>query len=351
MNENEYARQEYPISRVIMGFAFIAGGFYLYIQTGQWLFSSIFLALGLLSVLFASVLKINANRITRTLDISRTGLVQRYQREISFNEISTIQLGSSYNRKNGRSYRIEIALKDGEIIPLRKHHSSGRRGKEKKAQELRRFIGVGGADSSLGGMFNAALKMAKQVATPQFQAEQESISGNQAQIHERGGVRWQLETVGFGNMPISRWHALDYTLPSNFLYLAQKISGQKELPAQNLLNPVYEKLFEKPMQIYGFNEADIPNLPNADLFQLDSQLSEHFFAYTSDETRARQILNAWTKQPIIAWAKEHPFNGDSSDQLAILFSPNGLYLAVPGYVNEIYLDQLAELGTALVLAQ
>ena len=356
MNTNEYSLKEYPITSVIAGFGLIAGGFYSYFESRQWFIVGALLLLGLLALLFAFVLEIKGDSTTRTLSISRRGLIQRYYREFSFNEISTIQLGSRRSTDDdGRSstnYRIEINLKNGEMVPIRKNYSGGRRGKEKKASELREFIGVGGMDSSMGGMFNAAMEMAKQTVTPQMREEQESITGDQDQIHERDGIRWQLKTLGFGSMAIARWNAIDYFLPpTRFLYLVQKREGQIEIPSVGFLDTVQDKLFSQSLKVYGFGEKDAPNAANALQPKLENQLGELFLAHASDEVLATHILNAQTKALLVDWATKHPAGKDTSEQMAILFSPTGLYLTMPGYLNAEYLDELAGFGSKLFLAQ
>ena len=105
------------------------------------------------------------------------------------------------------------------------------------------------------------------------------------------------------------------------------------------------------MKIYNFDEADTPNLSNADLFPLDAHLEGDFFAYTNNKALAQNILNPWVKWPLADWARKHPFTQGSTDQLAVLFSPRGLYLAVMGYVNQEYLDELAHLGAELIRVQ
>ncbi len=353
---NEYALKEYPIVSMLFGLGTIAGAFYFYFRMNQWIPAAILLVIGLLMVLFSSVLEINGNRITRTLSISRRGLIQRYYREISFDEIAAIQVavhhGTDSDGDSTTNYRIEIALKNNEIVPLRKSYSSGRRSKEKKAQALREFIGVGGMPSSMGGMFNAAIEMAKKTATPQMREEQESITGNQDQIHERNGVRWQLKTLGFGNMAIARWNAIDYALPpTRFLYLVQKREGQIEIPSVGFLDSVQDKLFSQSLKIYGFEEKDAPDAANGIQPKLEQHLSELFSAHASDEVLVNHILNAQTKTLLTDWAIKHPASKDTSEQMAILYSPTGLYLSMPGYINAEYLEALAEFGTKLFLAQ
>ena len=347
-NPNELSYRKYPTTLILFGLFSIGGGFYLYLQKNSWLGPAIALALALLFFLLASVLEVNANRITRTLSISRRGLIQRYHQEIAYSEITSIHVGTSYDSGNSsRTYRVEIKHKDGNIVPLRKAYSSGKRSKEKQAQKLRDFIGIEGVDTSFGGMINTASR----VSLSQLRAEQESITGDQNETHVTDGIRWTISTHAFNTSLISRWHSSDYTLPENFLYLTQKMKGQKNLPDNKLLQSVYDKLFEQSLKIYNFDKADTPNLSNADLFPLDTHLEGDFFAYTSDKALAQKILNPWVERPLGVWAHKHPFTQGSTDQLAVLFSPRGLYIAVMGYINQEYLDELARLGAELIRAQ
>ena len=346
--DDQLSFRDFPTALVIAGLISSAGAVFFYTQSGQLTGTVIALGFSLLLFLFATVLNVSANRLTRTLHISRRGLVYRFQREIPFNEIASIQVGYSRSSDGGSpSYRVEILLNDGNVVPLRKAYSSGRRGKEKQAEKLRTFIGVGGVDMSIGGMFKG---MAQELQ-PKLQAEQESITGDQDEIHETNGVRWQIKTLSFGTNPITRWHSADYSIADNFLYLTQKMDGQKSPPDNKLMQAMYEKLFQQSLKIYGFDTSDAPNTQDADLFPLGTRLDTNFFAYTSDVGLAQQILNPWTEIPLATWAQAHPFKQNSTDQLAVLFGPQGVYLAVMGYINTEYLDELATLGAELVRAQ
>ncbi len=346
--DDQLSFRDFPTALVIAGLMSIAGAVFFYTQSGQSLGTVIALGFSLLLFLFATVLNVSADRLTRTLSISRRGLVYRFQREIPFSEIASIQVGYSHSSDGGSpTYRVEIRLNDGSVVPLRNAYSSGRRNKEKQAEKLRTFIGVGGVDMSIGGMFKG---MAQELQ-PKLQAEQESITGDQDEIHETNGVRWQVKTHAFGTAAITRWHTADYSLPDNFIYLTQKMEKQKNPPNNKLMQKVYEELFEQSMKIYGFDETDAPNMRDADLLVLDTRLTNTFFAYTSDTQLAQQILTPWTTIPLADWAQKHPFTQSSTDQLAVLFGPKGLYLSVMGYVNAEYLDELATLGAELVRAQ
>lgn len=348
---NQLSYREYPTPLFLFALFSIVAGIYIYFQNGKWTTLAIAFAIALLILLTVSVLEVSANRITRTLSISRRGPIQRYHKEIPFSEINAIQVrGSTDSDGGGRAYRVEIRLKDGNIIPLRETYYGGKGGKEKQARKLRDFIGVGGVDIS-GGIFGAIRQMKNQQFQPQLRAEQESITGYQDQIHETKGVRWQLQTFAFGSSPVSRWRTTDYALPGNFLYLTQKVRGQEAFPGKKFLQTIYDKLFEQSLKIYAFESTDTPNRKNAAPYPLGDRLSEYFVAYTSNPQIATQILTPWTTLPLANWAQNHPLTNGSTDQLVVLFSPNGLYLAIMGYLNAEYLNELAALGAELVLAQ
>ena len=56
--------------------------------------------------------------------------------------------------------------------------------------------------------------------------------------------------------------------------------------------------------------------------------------------------------PLAAWVQSHPLvKNNRSDELAILFSPEGLYLATMGLTNPEFLDDVAKLGAELIKAQ
>jgi hypothetical protein len=74
-------------------------------------------------------------------------------------------------------------------------------------------------------------------------------------------------------------------------------------------------------------------------------------AFTSDPAGARQILNPWVERPLADWAQKYPLKQGNTNQLAVIFSPQGVYLATMGLVNPEFLQELTALGVELVKAQ
>ena len=346
-NPNQYNIREYPTQSLIFGLALILTGLYLYWRNGQWIALAIPLGIVLLILLLSTVLNVQADRLTGTLSIAHRGLLRRTQRQIYFNEIESIQLGRSVRNDEGSkstSYRVEIWLNDGSVVPLRTSYSSGRKKKTETVEALRAFIGVSGAPTSVGGMID----LVSQVARSQIRVGQEAMTGDQVKIHETEGVRWQVESLSAGASPNTRWLAPDHALPDHFLYLAQKLEGQKsnklmQMVSENFLSP------SLLLNLYGFDESDTPGIENAETVALDRRLDTRFTALASDERTIRPILDAWARTSLSAWAEKYPLKQGSSDQLIVLLGPNGLYLAVSGHVAAERLEELANLGVALAL--
>ena len=344
-NQTRLSFREKPITLWIVGIIMLCLGVFFYFQhPTQLILPAIVAGIGLLILITASIVDVMADKVARTLTISRRSPLRKFSKTIPFDDIQGIQMGTSVDDEDGTStYRVEIALKDGSIVPLRSVYSSGRSAKVKRIQQLSEFIGVSGENDLLSNAFRAAAKQAQ----PQFKAEQESITGDQDIIHETDGVHWQLETLAHGGSPLTRWHSNDFRLPNSFLYLVQKTEGQKDLPDIKLLNNMVDMLFQRSIQIFSFDD-DAPDAQNADLIPLDERLAPFFFAYTNDSYRAKQILTPWASSALANWVARHPFKEGSNEQLGVLFGPNGLYLGVMGYVNQEYLDELTNLGVELI---
>jgi hypothetical protein len=349
---NQYSFREYPVPGLVFGLLFILGGFYLYWKDGQWILLAIASGVTLLIILLSTVLTVHADRLTGTLNISRRGLLRNYHREIYLHEIQSVQLGTSVSHdeegSTSTTYRVEIHLKDGSVVPLRSSYSSGRMWKERKAKAFREFIGVD-AGPAPGGI----LDFLSPKAPSQSEAESVVSDGRQAEMQVTQGIRWRGQSLSSRAFPISRWLTPDCTLPDHFLCLAQMPKGQK---SNKLLQSMFEK-FRAPSvlaRMYGFSKSDAPNIEHAETVSLDGRLSSHFTAYTSDEQITRPILAAWERTSLSAWAEKYPvrqgFTRDEQaapNQLVVLLGPNGLYLAVSSRIEADRLEEFVNLGVEL----
>ena len=349
--------RQYPIANWIIGIIFLAlaATHLTDLSLGPGSFNFILLilevAIGLFLLLTGSIMIIRADRTTQMLTFSYRSLLRGSKKEVSFAEIAGIHLESNISRGSSRragpTYRIAAVRKDGKSVPSYFFFSNRSKDKDRIVEKLRAFIGVGGDDTGFGGPLQAASQMAGQ----RFQEQQEGITGSEAEEHVTDGVHWILETRAFGGMPVSRWHSLDFKCGGNFLYLIQNIEGQGA--QDGLMATMGKMVYKTSMSLYGFSGDLTPNENQAVvLAPLDPQLENNFVAYTSDSSLARQILNPWAIKTLAAWAQSHPLTKNNrSDQLAVLFSPEGLYLATTGLTNPEFLDEAVKLGAELVKAQ
>ncbi|MCJ7622776.1 MAG: hypothetical protein MUO76_04670, partial [Anaerolineaceae bacterium] len=191
-----------------------------------------------------------------------------------------------------------------------------------------------------------------QMAQSYYQSEQESITGSQEEEHITNGVRWKVQTITFAATPVIRWYSLDFQFPGQFLFLTQKMKGH-EKSGGRMMASLGKIGFKQSLSIYGFrDEEHTPNLKRAEqLSNIDPLLEPHFSAFSSDPGRASRILNPGVVNLLANWAERYPLQQGASDQLAVLFGPNGVYLSMLGLTNPEHLAELAALGAGLVSGQ
>jgi hypothetical protein len=318
--------------------------------------------IGLLLLLLPSTLTIIADKTTRTLTLRYGLLIPRSVKTLSFDEIQTIHVDSQTSRTHSKSggtsrrttsYRLQVVKKDGTNLPFRIYYSSDFFLKEQRAKKLRAFIGLAETfdETPLGMLSNVP-----QIAQPILAQQQAALTGNNDQIRETNGVRWQLQTIALGATPITRWYSQDFKTPGTFLYVTQKVQGQKTLYGDGFMASIGKTLFKQVFAMYGFSGNDIPDMEQASVFgPLDPALESNFSAYTDEPNSARQLLTPWVQIPLTQWAQKYPLkqlqSGARFGQISIMFCPTGTYIATLGALQPAQVDELAALGAELIRAQ
>jgi hypothetical protein len=350
----ELTLRKFPIGNYVIGIIFLA----LAAIDHSWSVGSfnfilfmLEIAIGLFLILSGSILTIHADRASQMLMVSFRSLFHGSIQKIPIAEIAAIQLEISTSGRNrssgGPTYQIVAVRKDGQRVHFFLYFSSRDKDKDRMVGKLRAFLGVGGDDTGLGNLIQDASEMARH----QFQEQQEPITGDEMEERITDGVHWTLETKAFGGMPVSRWHSPDFRCEGTFLYLTQIEEG--EGTHGGLMAAMGKMVYKTSMTLFGFTGDLTPNESHGELLApLDPQLEGAFSAYTSDSSRARQILNPGAIQALTSWTQSHPLTKNNrTDQLYVLFSPLGLYLATMGLTNPGFLDDTAKLGAALIKAQ
>lgn len=306
---------------------------------------------GLVILLFSSILTVSADRASQTLTISHRSPLRGNQREILFSQIDSIDLQSTRSSRGGTSYRIVLLLKNGETIPFHSYYSNGSFGMMRKINRIRDFIGMEALDPSFKGMFQRAT----QVAQEQYRQQQEAMTGSEDEVHETGGVHWQVQTVAFGGQPITRWFSADYRLPGGFVYITQLAEGQKIFGGP--LGGLTGILYKQSLNAYGFGSDDTPGIETAEVInEIDPNLARSFSVYTSSAYSASQILNHGTIAVLLDWAQRYPLKTINSGkkvflQLVVMFSPQGVYVGCMGTMIPEAIEEMTRLGVEIVKNQ
>ncbi len=354
--ENEIKFRDFPIVGWLFGLGVLGFGAYqLFLNPStNWLNGGIGVLIGLAALILNHGLTITADRQTRTLILDYRSLLLHSVKEIPFDDISNIHIQSRTNRESGRSsssttYCIQASLKNGEVIPFRSYYSSEFLRKQAIVDGLRKFMDLPETlDASPVGILRAAPKIGAAIA----QAQQQALTGA-SEMRTIDGVNWQLQPIGIGASPATRWFSPDFKTQGAFLYLAQKVAGQS---SGGFMASLAKTLFKQSMSLYGFSASDTPNLSQADTYaSLSPELDTHFTAFTNDPAESRQILNPWMQNPLAAWGERHPlkqFQGSAGfSQIVVLFSPNGVYIATPTTLQPEQLEEITKLGVELVKSQ
>lgn len=327
--------REFPIIEWILGLSFSCFGglgtysvYNSYVEgrpVEAWGFAVVFLFLviGISFLLFTSVLTITADRVRRTLKLEHRSLLRHTLKQFSFDEIDGIAVQCAYSRS---SFGVSLKRKDGKVIPFQKAYSKRWKSKERQARMLREFIGVQGFDTK---------------SASKSYGELQSYLDT---IQETNGVHWQLKPKGDYS---PRWHSPDFRSQGGFLFLLQKVERQSSLGSLGI---------KLALSAHGFQADDTPGLDQATtLALLDPALESHFKAFTNAPASAGQILNPRAAKALTDWAGRHPlkmFNKPSSiGQLAMLFSPNGVYLGTWNLSKIDQVNEVAALGVELVKSQ
>jgi hypothetical protein len=350
-NSNELSITETPIALWLAGGAAMLLGGWVLVQEEGLAPGLIMLGFGaLLALVLAQVTTIRADRAAGMLTITYRALVRRGLREVPLLEIEAAEVESSHSsRSSSRTYRVALAMKSGERIPLHGYYSSGYEAKERTARRINAFLGVERSLSEAGAF--GSIRQALQASfTP-------------AREGETNGIRWVVEMGRLGEAPMTRWSTAEASFPDGFLFLAQKPPGWKDGPGGGLLGALAGLLHRQLLSLYGFEEADLPGLEKARTLEpADPGLAACFSAFTTHPEEAQRRLNAWVANLLDEWARRFPLQAGSAGpagaqdgqgsqvepgQLVALFAPRGLTLALFNIEGEAQIEEFIRLGAAL----
>jgi len=329
--------RDIPVLQWVLGLLFAGVGTLVVTQGGPLVFGGVFAAVGVGFLLFGSVLTITADRLTRTLKLDCRSALRHTSKQVSFNEIDGINVERSAAPRRGFVYRLTLLRKDGQVIPFRSYGSSGWKGMERRAGQLREFLGIQDSNRIPAGILPAELSRA-------------------AETHETNGVHWRIQpmyTASSSAPTGARWHSPDFKTPGIFLFVAQKAEGQS---SRGFLASLGGMFIRQALTLHGFSPEDTPGLERAEpLAPLEPALERHFMAYTNAPSSAQRLLNARVAAQLADWAARYPLKpsqrGSGNGQLMTLFGPNGVCLATLNLSRPDQAHELVSLGAELVKSQ
>jgi hypothetical protein len=335
-NDSQLVIRDVPIFQWVFGILFAGVGTLVINQGGPPVFGGIFAAIGMGFLFFSSALTITADRMTRTLKLDYRSALRHTMKQVPFDEIAGINVERRVGSGKRRvfTYRLTLLRKDGQVMPFQSYSSSGWKGKERRAGQLREFLGIQDSNRIPAGVLPPELSRA-------------------AEIHETNGVCWRIQPMATAGSSVptgARWHSPDFKTPGIFLFVAQKAEGQ---PSRGFLASLGSMFIRQALSLHGFSPEDTPGLEKAvTLAPLEPALERHFMAYTNSPSSAHQLLNSRVAALLVNWAERYPLRQikrvSGSGQLMTLFGPNGVYLATMNLLQPNQAQELISLGVELV---
>lgn len=326
----------------IMGLVFGGLGIWLLFtpEMTSKIIAAVFIGIGLLlGVLLAATTRLSLDQARGVLEIDYHYLYRRAHKEIPLDELASIDIERSHSSDSGYTYRLVFVMRSGEVIPLHSYYSSGYLGKQRMADQIRQAVGMPAYHEQLAQAAHSLIR-------PHIPAPIPERSG------VTNGVAWKIETRYYGAMPVTRWISQDFSLPGDFLLLAQNIPGMKS--PGGLMKAISGLFLRQFASIYGFSEGDLPGMNQARIIeQTDSRLAAYFTAISSSPDRLFRLLHPWVTTPLINWAAKRPLRQAASEteatgQLAMLIGPSGVILALFQDASGESLEELVNTGAEVV---
>jgi hypothetical protein len=280
-------------------------------------------------------------------------------KEYQLNNISSIEVeyrttqSTHTAHSRGALSRIVVVTPAGEKLPLQTQFSNSTIANEFRASQMRKFLGVTG----LQGTAVTPSQVARQFIN------RTNIPGQAAVAVQQGvtlGVNWRVELATVGASTVTHWISPDFTVPGEFLFLAQHAKDAKALGGGDgllggLLGSVAQFAQNQMLNIYGFPTTATPGMERAGTVQPPPpQLDPYYALLSSNSVRAYELLKPYVVQALVQWAEGHPMRQvqvaqkGKIMQLAVLFSPNGLFLAFMDPPNEQQINEISVLGANLI---
>jgi hypothetical protein len=345
----------------IFGVFWILMSLFLLFKKESMVIGLVLIAIGLL---IGFVLPVSATIIldkTKGIVSARNwSLFSRSFKEYQLSDTSSIEveyrtMHSSHKRQ--ALSRLVVVTHSGEKLPLQTQFSSSTIANEFRASQMRKFLGV-------SGMQEAAVtpsQMARQFINRAVVPGQAAKSGVAVQQGVTLGVNWRVELATVGTQTVTHWISPDFTVLEEFLFLAQHGKDAKAIGGGDgllggLLGSVAQFAQNQMLNIYGFPPTATPGMERAGTVQPPPpQLDAYYALLSSNSVRAYELLKPYVVQALVLWAEGHPMGRGVQVaqkgkilQLAVLFSPNGLYLAFMNPPNEQQINEISVLGANLI---
>lgn len=265
----------------------------------------------------------------RQIKISLRRIWKNEERVLSFDEIDTVAVVSSSSGTTNRTHKVILVLKAGERIQITAHPSSGKRYKQKLAQQISDTLNP----------------YRSQPISPALDGIVKVIRNGDSK-----GVSWNISLLSANDrVPTTHWLCRAASFRNGFLLLLPSASIGNL--GTGKLSKTTRSFYRRYLETLMIDDKNIPGFEDAIPLQKDEHLlGSRFTCLTNDPDAAKAWLTKTLADTMIHWTVNSPLQAKKGEvEPHLLVTPDGIQIVFRKlYYKDEEIQQIADFGISLI---
>jgi hypothetical protein len=268
----------------------------------------------------------------RQIKISRRRIWKNEERDLSFDEIDTVAVVSSSSGTTNRTHKVILVLKSGERVQITAHPSSGKRSKQKLAQQISDTLNPY-RSQPISPALDGIIKVIRKGASK--------------------GVPWNISLLSANDrVPTTHWLCQAASFRNGFLFLFPSASIGNL--GTGKLSKTTRSFYRRYLGTLMIDNKNIPGFEDAIPLQKDEHsLGSRFTCLTNDPDAARTWLTKSLADKMIHWVVNSPLQAKKGEvEPHFLVTPDGIQIVFRKlYYMDEDIQKIADFGISLIEEQ
>ena len=265
----------------------------------------------------------------RNIHFSQRRIWKKVERIIPFEDVHTVAVVSSSSGTTTRTHKVILVLESGEPVQVTAHPSSGKRPKQKLAQQISDTLN----------------QYRSQPISPALEGVVKVVRKGESQ-----GVSWRVDLLSANDMvPVTHWICQSTSFKTGFLFLFPSASignlgtGKLSKTTKFFYRQYFKTLMVDDKTIPGFDDA-VPLQKN------DHLLGNRFTCISNDPEAAKNWLTKSLADKMIHWLNNSSLKAKKGEmEPHVLVTPDGIQIIFRKlYYQDHEIEQITDFGISLI---